>query len=71
MNTERDLSKYPKQVSTMFAWPRSEKEWSSYRLRDEQVAFFKQNGYLTNVKLFEIMDPDYTNATPDNLDSTG
>ena len=68
----------------MFSWPQSEKDWSRYRLSDEQVLFFKRNGYLSNVKLLEhwqvdqlceelneIMDPDFTHATPYNLDSTG
>ena len=58
----------------MFSWPQSEKDWSRYRLRDEQVIFFNRNGYLSNVKLLEnwqvdqlreelidIMDPDNAN----------
>ena len=29
----------------MFSWPQSEKDWSRYRLKDEQVIFFNRNGY--------------------------
>jgi ectoine hydroxylase-related dioxygenase (phytanoyl-CoA dioxygenase family) len=74
MTIERDLSKFSKQISNMFSWPQSEKDWSRYRLRDEQVIFFNRNGYLSNVKLLEnwqvdqlreelidIMDPDNAN----------
>ncbi len=35
----------------MFSWPESDEEWNAYRLSDEQVHFFHENGYLSNVRL--------------------
>lgn len=55
---ERDLSTYSKLVSEMFNWPQSESEWEQYRLSDEQVAFFNENGYLPNVKLLDHQQVD-------------
>ncbi len=42
----------------MFSWPQSEKDWSRYRLREEQTIFFNRNGYLSNVKLLENWQVD-------------
>lgn len=49
----RDLSGYDHPVSDMFRWPETEKEWENYKLTDDQVDFFKVNGYLANVKLLD------------------
>lgn len=69
---EQDLSKHHKLIGDLF--PRmSEREiWEAYRLSDEQVAFFHENGYLSHVKLLddeqveqlrreldEVMDPNH------------
>lgn len=50
---ERDLSNHSNLVSDMFTWPRSKEEWERYRLSDEQVSFFNENGYLHNIKLLD------------------
>ena len=47
----KDLSTVHELVSTLFKWPGSKEEWNQYRLTDEQVAFFKENGYLAGVPL--------------------
>jgi hypothetical protein len=65
-----DLSLQHQLVSSLFSWPRTAKEWEPFRLTGEQVDFFNEYGYLSNVKLFdegqievlqheltEIMDP--------------
>jgi ectoine hydroxylase-related dioxygenase (phytanoyl-CoA dioxygenase family) len=68
----KDLSKYHTLVSDLFQWPASQDEWNQYKLYDGQVNFFKENGYLSGVKLLDeqqigvlrheladITDPDY------------
>jgi ectoine hydroxylase-related dioxygenase (phytanoyl-CoA dioxygenase family) len=49
----QDLSKVHQLVSDIFRYPASPAEWEQYRLTDEQVAFFQEHGYLSNIKLLE------------------
>lgn len=53
MTLNRDLSKYGKLVSTLFKWPENKFDWAKYRLSDEQVRFFENYGYVSNIKLLE------------------
>lgn len=53
MKKSRDLADYSQLVSEMFSWPSGKEEWAQYRLSDEQVAFFKKNGYLSGIKLLD------------------
>lgn len=48
-----DLSRRHELLSDMFVWPESREEWEQYRLTDDQVAFFHENGYLANIKLLD------------------
>jgi ectoine hydroxylase-related dioxygenase (phytanoyl-CoA dioxygenase family) len=48
-----DLSLRHEPVSDLFRIPQSETEWDQYRLSDEQVAFFKENGYLAGVRMLD------------------
>ena len=48
-----DLSQQHELVSDLFQIPSTESEWDKYRLTDQQVAFFHQNGYLAGVKLLD------------------
>lgn len=48
---QKDLSTLHNPVSNLFDWPKSAKEWEPYRLTDEQVNFFNENGYLSNIKI--------------------
>lgn len=70
--TVKDLSKYHELVSDLFKWPATKAEWDQYRLTQEQIDFYKENGYLANIKLLndaqidvlknelgEIMDPSH------------
>lgn len=74
MGLKTDLSEYGKLMSDMFYWPDSDDEWDRYRLSREQVVFFNENGYVSNIKLLEpdqvdqlneelklIMDPAHPN----------
>ncbi|GEO06300.1 hypothetical protein AAE02nite_39640 [Adhaeribacter aerolatus] len=51
--TERDLSKLHQLVSDLFRYPTTPAEWETYKLTDAQITFFKQEGYLSNIKLME------------------
>jgi len=52
-NLLRDLSNYHYLVSDMFTIPANEKEWEKYKLTEEQISFFHENGYLSGIKLLE------------------
>ncbi|MDX2249593.1 MAG: phytanoyl-CoA dioxygenase family protein [Bacteroidia bacterium] len=49
----KDLSLEHKMISDLFHWPQSPEEWAQYRLSEDQIAFFHENGYLANVKLLD------------------
>lgn len=70
--TVQDLSKRHQLVSDLFSYPQTPEAWEPYRLSDEQVAFFHEQGYLPDIKLLEewqvailneelaaIADPDH------------
>ncbi len=48
-----DLSKHHQPVSDLFKWPANASEWDKYRLSEEQVHFFNEYGYVSNIKLLE------------------
>lgn len=48
-----DLSLRHDLVGDLFSVPRSEAEWDRYRLTDEQVASFHENGYLAGVRMLD------------------
>ncbi len=50
-----DLSNVHGLISNLFHWPASEAEWKQYQLSDEQIKFFKENGYLAGVKMLDEM----------------
>ncbi|MEO7922583.1 MAG: phytanoyl-CoA dioxygenase family protein [Chitinophagaceae bacterium] len=49
----KDLSKVHELIGELFRWPSSKEEWKQYELSDEQVDFFRQNGYLSGVRLLD------------------
>lgn len=70
MKQNDDLSAHHHFVSTIFPSMDAGEAWERYKLADDQVAFFNENGYLSNVpvlddeqvdilhkQLAEIMDP--------------
>jgi ectoine hydroxylase-related dioxygenase (phytanoyl-CoA dioxygenase family) len=46
-----DLSKYHSPVSKLFSHPRTPEEWAKYRLSDDQVEFYRENGYLAGIRV--------------------
>lgn len=46
-----DLSREHRLVGKLFEWPQSAADWQRYRLTDEQVAFYHEQGYLSGVRI--------------------
>lgn len=46
-----DLSAYHNLISDLFVTPRTADEWKRYRLSNDQVEFYRENGYLAGIKL--------------------
>lgn len=46
-----DLSTHHKLISKLFENPGTPEEWAKYRLSDEQVEFYRENGYLAGIRL--------------------
>ncbi len=53
MTTGRDLSKHHELISNMFPKLSAKQILDKYSLSDEQVAFFNEYGYLSNIKILE------------------
>ena len=49
----KDLSTVHSLVGNIFRQPQSKNEWEQYKLSNEQVEFFKEFGYLANVKMLD------------------
>jgi ectoine hydroxylase-related dioxygenase (phytanoyl-CoA dioxygenase family) len=48
-----DLSEFHVPVSKLFRWPTNAAEWEKYRLTKEQVEFFNEYGYLSDIKFLD------------------
>ncbi|WP_149303283.1 phytanoyl-CoA dioxygenase family protein [Pareuzebyella sediminis] len=48
-----DLANRHGLISDLFVWPKSEDQWNQYRLTDDQVAHFHEQGYVSGIKLLE------------------
>ena len=48
-----DLSKVHHLVSNMFQWPSSKEEWKQYELSKDQIEFFRENGFLSGIKMLD------------------
>lgn len=53
MNLGRDLSVYHQLVGDLFPNMSATEAWENFKLSEKQVAFFNENGYLSNVKILE------------------
>lgn len=58
---KKDLSKIHRLVGELFKQPGTKAEWEKYKLSDEQIAFFNENGYVHNIKLLEEWQVDELN----------
>ncbi len=68
----KDLSSVHQLVGDLFHWPTSPEEWKQYELKQEQIDFFRQHGFVSGIKMLderqvkvingdlaEIADPRY------------
>src|SRR5262245_1239352 len=46
-----DLSTHHVPVGKLLRLPQSHAEWEKYKLTDEQVAFYHEQGYLTGIRI--------------------
>lgn len=58
----QDLSLSHRPIGDMFEWPKTRSDWNQYRLSDDQVTFFNENGYLPSIKLLDEWQVDKLNA---------
>jgi hypothetical protein len=49
----KDLSTVHHLISDLFPWPTSSEEWKQYELKKEQIDFFRQNGFVSGVKMLD------------------
>ncbi len=47
----KDFSTAHHLVSDLFTWPSTPDEWDQYRLTDDQIRFYHDQGYISNIKL--------------------
>lgn len=52
-NLPADFAEVHELISNLFPKPQKADEWEQYKLTDEQVSFFHENGYLAGVKLLD------------------
>ena len=68
-----DLSAYHEPISDLFVPPVDRQGWDRYRLSEEQIRFFNENGYLAGIRilddgqverlreeLIDLMNPDHS-----------
>src|SRR5688572_23102552 len=53
MKLKEDLSEYHETIGDLFPRISASEAWERYSLSKDQIAFFKENGYLANVKILE------------------
>ena len=51
MNAARDLSIHSEPIGGFFDALISPEQWDKYRLSDQQIQFFEENGYLEGVRI--------------------
>lgn len=49
----KDLSEIHNLISDMFRWPSSKEEWKQYELEEDQINFFKKNGFISGIKMLD------------------
>ncbi|KFC59021.1 syringomycin biosynthesis enzyme [Flavobacterium gilvum] len=61
LNLSNDLADYCHSISNMFVQPKTAKEWEQYMLSEEQVSFFKENGFVKGIKILTEEQVDILN----------
>lgn len=71
MNLQEDLSIHHQPIDTSFAQNVTEELREKYRLSDEQLDFFEENGYLANVPLLTDKQVDQLNQELEEIRDPG
>ena len=48
-----DLSEVHHLIGELFRWPATAAEWEQYKLSKEQIEFFRQNGFVSGIRLLD------------------
>jgi len=62
-----DLSRHHRPVSDLFPQPGTSAEWEKYRLSEDQVEFFNENGYLPGVRILTDVQVEALRKELDDL----
>lgn len=62
-----DLSAHHRPVSTLFPLPETRQQWACHRLSDEQVAFYRREGYLPGIRILADAQVDALRAELEGL----
>jgi len=49
----RDLSHIHELITDLFRWPQTSREWDQFRLKEEQIDFFHEHGFVAGIKMLE------------------
>ena len=49
----KDLSEVHHLITDLFQWPSNKSDWEQYKLSQEQIDFFSENGFLGGVKMLD------------------
>jgi ectoine hydroxylase-related dioxygenase (phytanoyl-CoA dioxygenase family) len=67
MAAQEDLSVYHEPIQRSFSPIVTKEMWEKYKLSDEQIAFFNENGYLANIRLLDHEQVDQLNRELDEI----
>jgi len=56
-----DLADYSNPISGLFEQPKNAKEWEQYMLSEDQISFFKKNGFVNGIKIMTGEQVDVLN----------
>src|SRR4030088_421593 len=62
-----DLSRYHQPVGALFPPSTTRHDWGQYRLSEEQIEFFRENGYLRGVRILTDKQVETLRAELDQL----
>jgi len=49
----KDLSEIHHLITDLFRWPSNKSDWEQYKLSQDQIDFFNENGFLSGVKMLD------------------
>ena len=61
-NSTFDLANYNHPISAIFEQPKNAKEWEQYMLTEDQISFFRKNGFVNGIKILNEEQVDALNA---------